>query len=353
MLESIGKRELIVLDGLGVRLRGTYHRPADWAFDSTAGDSTAGDSTAGDSTAGDSAASRMNRTGVLFVNSLSLPRAASGDSAVYWADSIAEHGYPAFRIDLPGLGDSEGEASPDLLDTISAGGLATVAAGAAKQLVQRFGLTGIVIFGHCAGAVSALFAGAAGIECEGLILLDPYFHLPRAKRPKVRQELSDWARRSRVGAFLSNGYDRARKLRLLLRGSALPANANSALLARWKQVASSGLPILILKAPGIKAQGSKPRVGEFDYIDYAVKLAGRKSRVSVDFVEGADHSFANRAGREAVERLIAGWLAARFPLTNFSLSATENSLSRAGKNQSESRQLQEAPADLGCALEGR
>jgi pimeloyl-ACP methyl ester carboxylesterase len=340
MLEAIGKREILVLDGLGVRLRGTYHRPADWAFDSTTGDSGA-------------SRTRLNRTGVLFVNSLSLPRAASGDSAVYWADSMAGHGYPAFRIDLPGLGDSEGEASPDLLDTISVGGLATVAAGVVKQLVERFGLDGMVIFGHCAGAVSALYAGAASTECEGLILLDPYFHMPQAKRPKVRQELSDWARRSRVGAFLSNGYDRARKLRLRLRGSSLPGNANTALLARWKKVATAGLPILLLKAPGIKAQGAKPRVGEFDYIDYAVKLGGRKSRVSVDFVEHADHSFANREGREAVERLIAGWLAAQFPLTNFSPGANDVSFLRAEENRSESRESQEAPADLGCALEGR
>jgi pimeloyl-ACP methyl ester carboxylesterase len=340
MLEAIGNRELIVLDGLGVRLRGTYHRPEDCYHNSTAGESAV-------------SRTKLNRTGVLFVNSLSLPRAASGDSAVYWARSMAAHGYPAFRIDLPGLGDSDGEASPDLLDTISSGGLAAIAAGAAKQLVQRFGLTGMVIFGHCAGAVSALFAGAASAECEGLILLDPYFHLPQAKRPKVREELSDWARRSRVGAFLSNSYDRARKLRLALRGSTLPGNANSALLARWKQVASAALPILILKAPGIKAQGSKPRVGEFDYIDYAVKLAGRKSRVSVDFVEGADHSFANHKGREAVERLIAGWLAAQFPLTNFSPNAKSSPLIRADKKQNESRESQEAPADMGCALEGR
>ena len=176
---------------------------------------------------------------------------------------------------------------------------------------------------------------------------------PLAAWDLVEQELSDWARRSRVGAFLSNSYDRARKLRLLLRRGVLPGNANSGLLARWKQVATAGMPILLLKAPGIKAQGAKPRVGEFDYIAYVVKLAGRKNRVSVDFVDSADHSFANRAGRAAVERLIAGWLAAQFPLPNFSPGTKDVSLLRTGKNQSESRKLQEAPAGLGCALEGR
>jgi pimeloyl-ACP methyl ester carboxylesterase len=47
-----------------------------------------------------------------------------------------------------------------------------------NQLVKRFGLSGVVFFGHCAGAVSALYAGAASSDCKGLILLDPYFHVP-------------------------------------------------------------------------------------------------------------------------------------------------------------------------------
>jgi pimeloyl-ACP methyl ester carboxylesterase len=327
MHEAIEKRELIVLDGLGVRLQGTYHHAPGLASNSPANSGS------------------PRRIGVLFVNSLSLPRAASGDSAVHWADAIAELGYPSFRIDLPGLGDSEGEASTDLLDSINAGGFASVAAAVLQQLVARFGLSGMVIFGHCAGSVSALYAGAASSECKGLILLDPYFHLPQAKRPRVREELSDWARRSRIGRFLSNGYDRAKNLRLALRRNAPPGNANTQLLACWKQVTAAGLPTLLLQAPGIKAQGPKPRVGEFDYIDHVVKLAGRKSRVSVEFVESADHSFANRKGRDAVQLHIANWLVSHFPRTEFNASANET--------QSDLRKSQIAPADRYCALESR
>jgi len=111
MLQATETRELI-----GVRLRGTFHRPAESAADPR----TVG--------------SGQARTAVLFLNSLALPRAASGDSAVYWAESFAKRGYPAFRFDLPGLGDSDGETSTDLLDFINAGGYAAAAAHLAKGL---------------------------------------------------------------------------------------------------------------------------------------------------------------------------------------------------------------------------
>jgi pimeloyl-ACP methyl ester carboxylesterase len=335
MRDAVGDRELIALDGLGIRLQGTYHLPAD----RQSGEPTE--------------PANLDRVGVLFVNSLSMPRAASGDSAVRWAEAIANQGYPAFRIDLPGLGDSEGEASIDLLDIVNAGGFASVAAAAAGQLVKRFGLSGVVFFGHCAGAVSALYAGAASGDCKGLILLDPYFYVPLVERPRVRQRLSDWARSSRVGRRASNLYDRIRNFSSVLRGSALPANANGQLLARWKQVASTGLPILLLKAPGIKAQGSKPRLGEFDYIDHVVNLAGRKKSIAVEFVESADHSFANCEGREAVEQHIAGWLAANFPLPDFKFSTERIGRLGASENRDHSGKSQEAPADRFCAMGGR
>jgi hypothetical protein len=335
VLEATQNRQLIVLDSSPARIHGTYHRPAHDAENSAF------------------ASADQERVGVLFINSLSLPRAASGDSAVHWADRIAGQGIPAFRVDLPGLGDSAGDASTDLLDNINAGAFASVAAAIIKELAARYELSGLILFGHCAGSVSAIYTAGVAKECKGLILLDPYFHLPQAKRPRVREELSDWARRSRVGRLLSNVYDRLKKARLAASGSALPANANADLLAQWKQVATAGLPILLLRSPGIKAQGDKPRVGEFDYIDHVLKLAGRKSRVLAEFVDGADHSFANRVGRQAVQAHIQQWLGTHFGLQDQSRSPRGVAASRAANNQNESRKPSGKRADLGVALEGR
>jgi pimeloyl-ACP methyl ester carboxylesterase len=298
MNEALETRELITLEGLGVLLRGTYHKAYLQGADSK------------------TILNERGRLGVVFFNSLSIPRASTGDSAVYWADSFAACGFPTFRFDLPGLGDTYGTLPTELLDFINAGGYASIASAKIKELVRRFELSGVVIVGHCAGVVTAVYAGSSCKECKGLILMDPYFHLPKALRPKSRQLLSEWARRSRVGGFLSDIYDRIRDVSRTVRRDLVPRNANYPLLALWKRVTSAGLPILIFKAPGLKAPGIKPRVGEFDYLKHVLALSGRKGRVAVELVEDTDHSFANRAGRTAVRQRAESWLREYFLLPN-------------------------------------
>jgi pimeloyl-ACP methyl ester carboxylesterase len=293
MKQAIEGRELITLDLHGPLVQGTYHRSRD--FSST----TNGES----------------RLGIVFLNSLSLPRAATGDSAVYWADCLAACGYPTFRLDLPGLGDSDGKLPKDLLEFINSGGFASGAAQKVRELVERFDLSGVIIVGHCAGAVSALFAAAQSDVCKGLVLLDVYFHLPQAVRPKMRQKLSAWALNNRLGRIMSNIYDQLKKISLSMRGSKPPDNANFRLLRCWKEITSTGLPILILKAPARKATGAKPRKGDFDYLDYVLKMVRDQNQVTMTLTEGTDHSFANRLGRNAVQQEIENWLKIHFPST--------------------------------------
>lgn len=310
MLTRVENRELIELSGPEGPIRGTYHRLHEERY------------------LADSNSMARERVGVLFLNGLYATRAGNGNSATYWADSLAELGYPSFRIDLPGFGDSSGAAPTDPLAIINAGGCAEATAGAIKEIVRCFGLEGIVIAGHCAGAVSAIYGAAARSECRGLVLMDPYFYLPRVEMPKVRQQLNLWARRSRIGGALSRAFDLYKRIRLILDRSNLPENANVALLKCWKQVAAAGLPVLILKAPSRGATSAKPRMGEFDYLGYILRLAGRQHRVQLRIMETANHSFSNQEGRLAVRREVEGWIQEFFPLTRREDIVAEGTVSK-------------------------
>jgi pimeloyl-ACP methyl ester carboxylesterase len=280
-------RELFTLDCQGAPLHGTYHLATSFI--------------------------RPNRTGILILPGFPMPRSAHGDAAVYWASSFADFGYPSFRIDLPGTGDSYGNVPAELLHFLTAGGYESVVVAAVKQLVDRYNLTGVVILGHCAGGISAIFAAASCTECRGLILLDPPFHQPPPGRRKVKKALFYWSSRSRLGGVLSNAYDHFKNIRLRLRKNAPPENANVALLRRWRDVASARLPILLLNAPAPKASATKPRVGKFDYLQHILKLAGRRNLVDVRTVENANHSFSNPLGRAAVCQHVEEWMPVFFP----------------------------------------
>ncbi len=296
MTETIQERELFVLDGSDVLIRGTYHKTHD-----------------------DDSAVRPNviegdRIGVVFLNSTSPTRAANGDAAVHLAESFAESGYPAFRLDLPGFGDSEGDHAEDLVGFISRGGYASIASSKVRELVARFNLSGVVILGHCAGSVSALYTAASSKECKGLVLIGPFFHLTQPIGPtKVRRKLKLWALHSRLGRFVSSIFESLNEIRLPLRATGLPKNANRPLVRCLKKVAPAGLPILILTGPDRRTSGMKPKDREFDYLKYLLRGAGHGNQVVVKVTEGANHAFANRKGRAAVRQHTQQWLNAFFP----------------------------------------
>ena len=288
MIQTIEGRELFTLECQGGTLCGTYHVPAEGLVGS-------------------------NGTGILLLSGFPMPRAAHGDAAVHWATSFAQLGYPSFRVDLPGVGDSRGDVPAELLIYTTAGGYERVTAELVQQIVARYGLSGVVILGQCAGSISAIFAAAISGQCKGLILIDPPFNLPPAVRPTVKRALFQWTTRSRIGGYFSNLYDVYKKVSLQLRKNAPPENSNFPLLKRWKQVASTGTPILLLRAPEPKASDSKPRAGKFDYIQHVLDLAGSRSRVESRIVVGANHTFSNPPGKSAIREHVAEWMPKFFP----------------------------------------
>ena len=291
--DTLETRQLVTLGADGILVRGTYHDVPRKTTGSTSPD---------------------KRIGVLFLNPLSTPRALIGDSAVYWASSFAAQGYPSLRIDLPGLGDSYGEVAKDLLTFINNAGFAAIAAAKAKEFCERFGLAGVVIYGHCAGGTTAIYAASACKECKGLIITDPYFNAANMLTPKLSPGMVDWARRSKVGEVLRAAYARIREARKKRGNGTLPGNANVNLVTHWKQLVSGGLPILVLKSGEPAALGSsKLRAGTFDYLEHITSFAGQKSQLSLHTIEGTNHSFADRLGRAAIREHAEFWLHKHFP----------------------------------------
>jgi|SRR5271165_3519677 len=320
MLTAIDGREAISVTVGDLRLRGTYHMVAS-AERLDSGNPGLKPHTPGP---------KAKTLGVLFLNPGFTPRAALGDSAVYWCECLTASGYPCFRFDLPGLGDSDGEPPAQILDFINKGGYAPALSSLVKALVERYSLAGMVVVGHCAGAVTALFAAPLTKECAGLVLTDPYFFLPH-ERARFWIELRNWSSLTRVGAAVSTMYYALRHIRLLVGRNRPPRNANLPLLRCWNQLASAGLPMLVLKAPALKSRGLKPRIGEFDYLAYLQSMASPRSRVSIGFIEGTKHSFADKKGRTGVRENIEQWLnTQRFEPLKGRASDRSASVARAG-----------------------
>jgi hypothetical protein len=113
---------------------------------------------------------------------------------------------------------------------------------------------------------------------------------------------------------LRAAYARIREARKKRGNGTLPGNANVNLVTHWKQLVSSGLPILVFKSGEPAALGSsKLRAGTFDYLEHITSFAGHRSRLSLHTIEGTNHSFADRLGRAAIREHAEAWLHKHFP----------------------------------------
>lgn len=304
-------REAITLEMDGLRLQGTYHRP-------------------GDPEAGDAANGTARPWGLLFLNPGYLPRSSRGDLAAHVADDFAARGFPSFRFDMPGLGDSEGDLPQEVLgffQRVTSAYYARYLVGVAKALRSRYNLNGLIPVGHCGGSVTSLFAceqAQKEAEFVGLILLEPAFILYRAPA-EAKASLSPWRRA--VVSLRDWGEQRKRRLRAwliskpvgerALEGLAhfksqivrwrgvVPGETNQPLLEAWQRLAARGLPMLVFTA-----RPAKPAPNQFDYVRYL--LARHGGAITHVDVEGTNHSFVEGGGKEAVTGHSLDWLLANF-----------------------------------------
>lgn len=108
----------------------------------------------------------QGRTGLLIVSGGNEIRSGAFGGQADMAARIARAGFPVFRFDRRGVGDSEGEnrgfrkSAKDL----------TCAIDAFRAMAPQLGR--VVAFGNCDAASALMLAGGAG--CDGLVLSNPW-----------------------------------------------------------------------------------------------------------------------------------------------------------------------------------
>ena len=264
--------------------------------------------------------------GILFLNSGTLPRSSRGDLYAHLADSLAERGFKCFRVDLPGLGDSQGETPQEYIEfynLVQEGAYAACVVRLARELRRKYGLTGIVLMGICGGAQTSVFAAArehnAGVA--GLVLLDmPFFlyhdSISTAQKNAgnslwsrtltgvlcIKARVHDWVLVQRWEPYATAIYHRLKRISNRAKAGSLPLNTNLSLLQTLCRLLDQGIPALL-----ITAHPPTPEPPSFDYIGYVARRAG--AGLKHVKIHETTHSFVENYGPEAVLEAVSGWLA--------------------------------------------
>ncbi len=128
-------------------------------------------------------------TGLLIVSGGNELRSGAWNGQALLADAVAAAGYPVFRFDRRGVGDSEGSND----DFRSSGDDIAAALAAFRAKAPR--VSRIAAFGNCDGASALMLARGKG--CDGLILSNPWTIEGDSDAPPPAAVRSHYAQRLR------------------------------------------------------------------------------------------------------------------------------------------------------------
>ncbi len=185
------------------------------------------------------------RTGVILVTGGTQTRIGSHRMFERLAAALAAAGYPCFRYDRRGVGDSEGE------DPGWRGSAADLEAAAAAFRGEVKSVDRLIGFGLCDGASTlALFGAGAGLQ--GAILVNPWFVESEADSPPPAAIRHHYRRRLLSAEGWKKILTGSISYRKLFRGLGKLASSSPSVLA--DEIADSleaaGFPIAMVLAGG-------------------------------------------------------------------------------------------------------
>jgi exosortase A-associated hydrolase 1 len=234
------------------------------------------------------------RTGLLIVTGGTQVRIGPHRSLALLAAATAARGFPVFRFDRRGTGDSEGEdpgfarSGPDI--------------GAAVAAFRREcpQLQHIAGFGLCDGATAlALHHREAGIDA--LLLANPWVVEPQAGLPPpsaIRRHYIERLTTRRGWSHLLRGFDWKKAARGM---SAAAKPASNGLADQvGHALALSRVPVRILLA----GQDATAIAFEAEYRKRPFAPLRDAGRASIAMLDSGSHSFASRDEAEWLERAV-------------------------------------------------
>ena len=285
------------------------------------------------------------RIGVLLLSFGQQPRSWVGDLGSSIADRLEALGYPTFRFDMPGLGDSPGYIPvylEDLWREILLGAHEPLLHGLCEHLTRHFSLKGLVVGGFCGGAVTALYAiNARSPLILGLVLLEPEMAMVRISSSSVAQtpapltvdayhnsinlilrrvsSLDSWRRlftgKADFNYWLKLWYAlldySVRKLKTVgHRTKVLPQETNHRMLNSW-QIARR------LRIPTLTISVGSPNRRKY-YGAYGLESGVNDQTSNLRWVEipNTTHAMLTGGAKEAVGKHIESWITETFPFVN-------------------------------------
>ena len=287
--------------------------------------------------------STSGRIGVLLLSFGQQPRSWVGDLGSSIADRLDAQGYPTFRFDMPGLGDSPGDIPvhlEELWRDILRGAHELPLHALCEDLVRRFSLKGLVVGGFCGGAVTALYAvNSRSPLILGLVLLEPEMALVRTSSPTGNavpapltvdsfQERIDllrlricspesWRRlikgKSDYKFWINLWHGQfdfvARKLSNLgRRKKLLPPETNHRMLNSWQLARRLRIPTLVLSV------GSPNRSRYYRAYGLQPGVPDLKSALQWVEIPNTTHALLTGGAKEAVGKHFETWVIENFPL---------------------------------------
>lgn len=305
-------RQILSIEVNAVPLIGTAHLPA-------------GD---GSAVAGRIA---LSAPAVLLLNFGQVCRSGPGNISVEMADRLCDEGFAVFRFDLPGLGDTVGDL-PRYHETywrfVEGGGQTPWVCSLVDALKRRYAPRGFILGGLCGGAITSIYvAERRRADTLGLLLMEPSLRrspaigtesMPgtqsvqseqglwarlRGQRNQLERSVRLWVRGTRCLDPLRHTYQLAERKLWSIRRGPLPAVMNAPLIRGWQKLQASGLPMLVMGAPG----------NDREYIKHELFPEGKRKQMVVIDLNQTNHLFTAGNGKQRAIEEAAQWMAATFP----------------------------------------